>query len=132
MSFISFMVFSSNFFSLLFFPFAGFFNVRFGHFSVEQRSERNKNVGLYQGVEQRKQHADHDWQNVTERLRVVDELGYEKSAEQRAEQTKTHGNGQRKIFERIQKAFGFIRGDTAAHDKKISRATPGDGAVDIG
>ena len=72
--------------------------MRFGHFSVEQRSERNKNVRLDQGVEQSEQNADNDGQAVAERLRIVDELGDEQAAEQSAEQTKAHGNGQRKIF----------------------------------
>ena len=109
-----------------------FFDRRLRHFAIVHCSEQGEDVRLNDGVHQREQHADNDGQDKGERDIVVHELRHEHAAQQRAEQTEAHRNGQGEFLEREQQPASLVCSNTADEDKGIAEAPQGDRAVDVG
>ena len=105
---------------------------RLGHFAVVHGCEHGEDVRLDDGVHQREQDAHDDGQHKGERDIIVDELGHEHPAQQRAEETETHRNGQGELFERQQQPSALVCRDAADHDEEIAQAAQRDRTVDVG
>ena len=70
-------------------------------------------------MKQGEQNAHQHRQYVTQLHIVIDQLRYQQAAEQRAEQTEAHGNGQRELLQGLAHALQTVARDPAGEDHKI-------------
>ena len=80
-------------------------------------------------MQQGEEHADCDGQNYAERDGVIHELGDEKSAEERAEETEAHGHGQREFLNRPAESPEAVGRNAAAHYEQIGKTAHCNGRV---
>ena len=89
------------------------------HLAVEQRRQHSQHVGLNEGVEQGEQDAHQHRQHVAQLHIVVDQLRHQQSAEQGAEKTEAHGNGQGEFLQGPAHALEAVARDTAGQNYQI-------------
>ena len=83
-------------------------------------------------MQQCEQHADHNRQDKAEIDVVINQLGDQQSAEQRAEQTEAHRNQQRNLLECAADSPDAVSGNCTGEDDAVGEHAQHDRRVDIG
>ena len=82
-------------------------------------------------MQNREQNAHKHRQHEAQRNRVVHQFRHQQTAQQRAEKSEAHGDGQGKLFQREQDAASAIAGNAAGHDDAVGHQTHRNCRVDV-
>ena len=82
-------------------------------------------------MQNREQNAHKHRQHEAQRNRVVHQFRHQQTAQQRAEKSEAHGDGQGKFFQREQDAASAIAGNAAGHDDAVGHQPHRNCRIDV-